>query len=1172
VAKTPSSWSFGSLVFLQSALIAAAPLAIVALIGWRVVVPQITEAVERHHQALTKATAVQVDTHLASARRELLATVELVEAVPRGATQGRQVDARDDAIDRILDATVGTGRLYETVYVAGTDAIVHSVGLPVARRVARKDLKGIDLSRRDFVTQAMRTGEPVWSPSFLSAVSGRLSVALAMPAPSGVLVAELALVQFSYFLRDLPADAGAIALMLDRRGYVIAHPRPDVAGQQVSLSDQALIRDGFASGAAIGRVHFEGRDMIGALQTIPGVNWAVLVAQPEATAVRLLDSVILAMLGGFAVSIAVALAAAYLIAKRSALRLRAYAQNAAALADGRYDLAWPSTRITEFIRLADDLQRMSQSIRDREASLKSSEARYREVVQSSADLITEVDAEGRFLFVNDTTARTYGLPPEECRGRLAFDFVHPDDRTMTQEAFLRWLASTSDTMQIENRQVGMDGKVYSIVWSIHAHRSADGEIIEFSSIGHDMTEYRRAEAEIRRLALVASSTSNAVLITDAAGKVNWVNKACEQLTGFSREELEGGGPWDRRAGPASPDALVAWMTDELVGGRGFNAVEISVVRKDGEARWHEVEVQPVRDARGRLIQSVVIESDVTARREAEEARKSSEERLRATLENTPNVAIQWYDANGIVTYWNRSSERLFGIPAEQAVGRPGGEVFADIFGPPAGGFLGDAMAQIDATGEAVGPFESTMRRPDGSSGCILSTTFAIPGVGSVGGRTYVCMDIDISEQKALLAALTASEQKFLAVFQSSPVPIVVSRFSSKIEIVDCNVAWERQFGYERDNVVGRSGPEIGYWVDLRQREVMLARLETEGMVEDLEIQIRKADGTLLVCLASGQLITVGNERFAVIAYRDVTEERHTARALLDLNAGLEGRVAERTAALAAANDELRNTLDTLQRAQSELIRSEKLAALGALVAGVAHELNTPIGNGLMAATTLDDHTAEFGRILASGSIRRSALDAFVRDARTAAAIVVRNLQKASELVTSFKQVAVDQTSAQRREFALAEVVSEIVLTLRPTFRKTPFTVDYEVPADLRLDSYPGPLGQVFSNLINNALLHGFEGRDHGSVRIVATGGGGRIRMSISDDGCGIDRAHLPRIFDPFFTTKLGRGGSGLGLHIVHNIVTRVLGGTLNVDSDESGTRFTIDIPCTAPRQVPADAF
>jgi PAS domain S-box-containing protein len=1042
------SWSFRSLLFLQGALVAAVPLLVVVLAGAWFVLPELADDIERQQRSMARTTASLVQTHLASARRELQSAAALIGPAVAG---GDGSPARRAEIDRILDALVGGGSLYEAIYVAGRDGIVTSIGLPAIRRGGRADLVGIDLSRREFVTQAMQGGELVWSPSFLSAVSGRLVVALAFPVQGGVLVAELSLGQFSQFLRELPVAKDAAVVLVDRRGYVIAHPRPEQAGQQVSLSDQALVRAAFSQGDAIGQLEFEGRPMVGAAFAISGIDWAVLVAQPVGAAFRLLDVAVLAMLAGFAVAVLLALGAAYLLASASSERLRIFARNAGAMAAGRHDLFWPKTRVTEFVQLADDLRRMAEAVQAREAAIKQSEGRYREVVESSADLITRVDAEGHLRFVNKTAERIYGVPASECVGRLAFDFVHPDDRSATQEAFLRWLASKSETMRFENRQIGADGRAYSILWSIHVHRNAEGEVVEFSSIGHDLTEYRRAEAEIRRLALVASSTSNAVLITDAEGRVEWTNTACELLTGYSMRELKGDWPWRQRADAATEGELLDWMVGELSAGRGFKGVEIGVVRKDGKARWHEVEAQPVRDARGRVIQFVIIENDITDRRAAQEALRASEERLRATLESTPNVAVQWYDADGTITYWNQSSERVFGISAADAVGRPVGEVLGEMFDVPGDGdFFFGLIAQVDATGKAVGPFESKIRRHDGREVWILSTTFAIPGVS--GSRSYVRMDVDISEEKALVDELQQSEQ-----------------------------------------------------------------------------------------------------------------------ALRDLNAGLERRVEERTAALASAVDELSGALENLQRAQDELIRSEKLAALGSLVAGIAHELNTPIGNGLMAASTLDDHTQEFGRVVESGQIRRSALEQFVRDARTAAEIVVRNLKKASELVTSFKQVAVDQTSAQRREFVLDELVAEIVLTLRPSFKKTPYAVDYQVPPELRFDSYPGPLGQVLTNLINNALVHGFEGRDHGTVRVCATPEGkGAIRIEVSDDGLGIDPEHLPRIFDPFFTTKLGKGGSGLGLHIVHNLVTRVLGGSIRVASDLAGTRFTMTIPRMAPRKAADD--
>lgn len=282
------------------------------------------------------------------------------------------------------------------------------------------------------------------------------------------------------------------------------------------------------------------------------------------------------------------------------------------------------------------------------------------------------------------------------------------------------------------------------------------------------------------------------------------------------------------------------------------------------------------------------------------------------------------------------------------------------------------------------------------------------------------------------------------------------------------------------------------------------------------------------------------------------------------NQTLEKRVTARTFELSELNATLRATIDDLNRTRTSLVRSEKLAGLGSLVAGIAHELNTPIGNALTVASTLLDQTEEFRRQAQSG-LRRSALENFLSSAATASELLLRSLGRAVALVTSFKHVAVDQTSEQRRRFELAKVVGEVVATLGPSIAKTPYRVDLDIPEGIGLDSYPGPLGQIVMNLVNNAMLHAFQGRDRGTLTVAATVLGDRVTLVFADDGCGIPPENLPRIFDPFFTTRLGQGGSGLGMSIVHNLVYSVLGGTIQVQSEPGcGTRFLIELPLTAP--------
>jgi len=286
-----------------------------------------------------------------------------------------------------------------------------------------------------------------------------------------------------------------------------------------------------------------------------------------------------------------------------------------------------------------------------------------------------------------------------------------------------------------------------------------------------------------------------------------------------------------------------------------------------------------------------------------------------------------------------------------------------------------------------------------------------------------------------------------------------------------------------------------------------------------------------------------------------------------LNLLLEHRVELRTLDLERANRELSEAMQTLKLAQGELVRSETLASLGNLVGGVAHELNTPIGNGVMAVSTLHDQVKSFRREMTSG-LRRSTLEAFVGRVERGSEIAVRNLQRANDLIASFKQVAVDQTSAQRRRFMLSEVIDEILMTMQPTLKRTPYRIEREIPGELAMESYPGPLGQVLTNLLTNALNHGLEGRAHGLIRISAERyGDDQVILRVADDGAGISPELFPRIFDPFVTSKLGRGGSGLGLHIVWNTVTVVLGGSITVDSKpDQGSEFRIILPLVAPRQ------
>lgn len=268
----------------------------------------------------------------------------------------------------------------------------------------------------------------------------------------------------------------------------------------------------------------------------------------------------------------------------------------------------------------------------------------------------------------------------------------------------------------------------------------------------------------------------------------------------------------------------------------------------------------------------------------------------------------------------------------------------------------------------------------------------------------------------------------------------------------------------------------------------------------------------------------------------------------------------------------------LENAQEQMIQQGKLAALGGMVAGISHELNTPIGNGLMAASVLDSRTKEIKHSFDSQQLTQSELTDYLSTAMDSSKIVEQNLRRAANLISSFKQVAVDQTSARRRDFNVSVVLNEMKVTLQPQLKLTPHVLIIECPEHLPMQSYPGPLGQVLTNLVMNSLKHALPPSKRGIMKISVTQlSSTKISIRYTDNGIGIDKAIAGKIFDPFFTTQLGQGGSGLGLHIVWSLVTEVLGGDISLENTESvsgqeqsepqryqGAHFLINLPVVAP--------
>lgn len=413
----------------------------------------------------------------------------------------------------------------------------------------------------------------------------------------------------------------------------------------------------------------------------------------------------------------------------------------------------------------------------------------------------------------------------------------------------------------------------------------------------------------------------------------------------------------------------------------------------------------------------------------------------------------------------------------------------------------------------------------------------------------LCVFPEVTEELNKRGIEQKNSAAFLEVVLDNMPALLVVKDAKDLRYVRVNKAREAWMNVPRERQVGKTAfdffaPEAAARYQAEDRAI-LDRGETFEIVEE-EVVIGDSESRYTRTRKIPIFGADGKPESLMIISEDVSRQKRAERAL-----------ARHTEALERTNHELKRNYE-------KLLQAEKMAGLGALVAGVAHELNTPIGNAVLAVSTFADHTRKIAEKNGVG-LTRAMLAGYLADAGAGLDIVERNLRRAAELIQSFRQIAADQTSSQARSFFLDTLVAETLLTLSPSLKKAPVEIRRDIPAGLRMDSFPGPLEQVLMNLINNAVIHAFEGRSTGVITITAkTPEAGWVELSVEDDGKGIEPDRLRRIYDPFYTTKLGSGGSGLGLSISRNIVTKVLGGSLDVNSTPGrGTRFVMRLPLQA---------
>ena len=395
------------------------------------------------------------------------------------------------------------------------------------------------------------------------------------------------------------------------------------------------------------------------------------------------------------------------------------------------------------------------------------------------------------------------------------------------------------------------------------------------------------------------------------------------------------------------------------------------------------------------------------------------------------------------------------------------------------------------------------------------------------------------------ATIRQTRQRLDLLLDTAPDPMLSVAPDGRI--VRANQMAEQFFGYDSNELRGMPVQEL-IPLDYRETESgpqsrYFNTAPPQPAADRTALTAIKRDGSQALVEISLSHSGAAAARLATVTLRDVTEREQTRQALV---------AAKQQAELALAQQ---------QQMQNELVQIEKLAALGGLVAGVAHEVNTPIGVMLSAATHLEAETQKADNSYQTGQLSEEGLSEYFATARQATQLMALNSQRAADLIQSFKRVAVDQTGGERRVFGVASYIDEVLQSLRPHLKKSRVQLHVDCPRELTMDSLPGAFSQVLTNLLMNALTHAFAPDQAGHIVIAVADEGSQICLTFSDDGQGIAPELHARVFEPFFTTRRASGGSGLGLHIVHSIVTQSLKGTLAFDSQVGeGTIFILHLP------------
>ncbi len=526
-----------------------------------------------------------------------------------------------------------------------------------------------------------------------------------------------------------------------------------------------------------------------------------------------------------------------------------------------------------------------------------------------------------------------------------------------------------------------------------------------------------------------------------------------------------------------------------------------------------------------------LENETQRLRHVEAKLKESKKRFKMAAQIATNVIYEW-DLDKDILTWYGDVDKLFGYePGEFP--RKITESIALIHPEDHDQMQEKFLAAL--AGGTIFEDEYRIWKKNGDYVEILSR-----GIGIYDDKghlsKWIGTNTDITNRKKAGEALKKREEHYRKLADN--MEDMICEANSQGVILYISPSQKNILGYKPEDLLDKKIFDYIHPEDLdRVITIYQKAVETKSRGK-VECRYRCADGRYIWIETTGNYLLDDNGEIsgAVFSTRDISDRKKY-------------------------EESLKKALETLQATQAQLVQSEKMASLGGLVAGVAHEINTPVGVGITASSYLEDMVVEYEKLINSSEIDRNKFKRLIGKTIKASNIIHNNLKQAAEIISSFKQVAVDQSNESIRKFNLKEYIAEVLISLEPKYKRTKHTITVKCPKELMIVSTPGAFFQIITNLVINSLVHGFEEVEEGSIVIEVADENGTLHFQYQDNGIGMDEETVRQVFDPFFTTKRNQCGTGLGMHLVYNIVAQTLSGQIKCRSSKgNGAEFLITLP------------